>query len=411
MISTSHVGILSKVYSAFISVAFTWCVAQSVEIDENGRFLYITAIGMFFIVICKLGFEDLFLRYFAIGSSMVDELHSLYRQTFTYFFAVFIISIPILALMLKYRVLHDVIEVVYIITCMLQALNLLFASYYQANAYFFRAVFSNVTGWMSFTTICLLGIWVFTPTLNITTSLLLVLASAGCSITFILNMLFASNVTRSIELYFEAPNADVMKLFCVSITGYFVIAGGNFFSGIYLQGDDLGGFLLCARIASLLIFALTVINFLYARNLSTEFHNGNIRGVREIFRKSSIFALFVVIPTFILIVLNSNVILGFFGDEYKEFSTVLILLGAVHVINTVFGPNGYFLSMAGHYSFLLQTSIMSAFATIICYLVIGSNLGTIGLVYPLLVGCTIQNIAVSSFIFKRYRFCTIRTGF
>lgn len=410
MISRTHVGILSKVYSSFISVAFTWCVAQSVEIDENGRFLYITAIGMFFIVICKLGFEDLFLRFFAIGSSMADEIHSLCRQTLTYLFAVLIISIPIFVLMLKYRVFHDVMEVVYILICMLQALNLLFASYYQANAYFFRAVFSNVTGWMTFTTICLLFIWVFMPTVNVTTSLLLVLSSAGSIITFVLNMLFASNITRSMVLYFEAPTTDVMKLFCVSITGYFVIAGGNFFSGIYLQGDDLGGFLLCARIASLLIFALTVINFLYARNLSIEFYNGNIDEVREIFRKSSIFSLLVVIPTYILIVLNSNFILGFFGDEYMKFSTVLSLLGTVHVINTVFGPNGYFLSMAGHYSFLLQTSVMSASATIICYLVIGSSLGTIGLVYPLFVGCTIQNIAVSSFIFKRYRFCTIRIG-
>ena len=117
--------------------------------------------------------------------------------------------------------------------------------------------------------------------------------------------------------------------------------------GIYRESSVVGVYSVVLKIAAVTSFTFQAIDSILAPKLSSAFHDNDMALFKKLVKFSTIVNLIISLLVVIVIILFKDIILRFFGEDFKLGSTALIILCVGQLFNAVCGPVGSILQMTG----------------------------------------------------------------
>lgn len=176
-----------------------------------------------------------------------------------------------------------------------------------------------------------------------------------------------------------------------SIAGYLLKFSPTIILGLYASGKDIGLYSLANSTAFIINFVLWIINTVYAPHFASSYSHGKIKELRNLVRNSILYMLAIAVPIFLIIISFPSTILSFFGEEFVEAKTALIIMAVAQLFNVSTGPVYFLLNMTGHQRYLRNIVIITAILSISGSLVLVPLYGFIGAAIATALGLIIQN--------------------
>ena len=156
--------------------------------------------------------------------------------------------------------------------------------------------------------------------------------------------------------------------------------------------------------ASIILFS---INSIVAPKISELFSQENFIELRKIIKTSSKLMFFLTIPVLILILLFSEFILSFFGEQFVSGVLCLNILIAGQLINVLCGSVGYILNMTEHQNVFKWIIIFSVIINIVLNLVLIPSYGIFGAAFASMISLILWNMLSCIYIYKKFNISTV----
>ena len=171
--------------------------------------------------------------------------------------------------------------------------------------------------------------------------------------------------------------------------------------GVWTNSETVGIYGIALRTAVLTSFILFAVNSVVAPKFAALYAQENYEALatlaRNIVRISSLVALFFVSP----FILAPSWILGVFGSEFAEGTTILPILAIGQFINVITGPVGLLLTMTGYEKVQRNNVILSACLDIFLCLILIPSYGAAGAAIAASLSLIFKNIN-ATFLVQRY---------
>ena len=128
-------------------------------------------------------------------------------------------------------------------------------------------------------------------------------------------------IKEKIKMTFEFKSWIKSGLFLMLLSGLYIILGrmNNFVIGIYLEPQYVGYYSVCLSLSALVLFGLNSINQVIAPKIAKSFKESNLINFQKLLLKSTKIGFLTTLFFIVMMILFGHLILGFFGDEFKEF--------------------------------------------------------------------------------------------
>ncbi|MFI8622095.1 oligosaccharide flippase family protein [Marinomonas sp. NPDC078689] len=376
-----------KILGSFLGFFSTILIARKLGATDSGYYFFSFSIVMIISTISRFGLDHTLLKMigaqFGLGRSVSNSI-----LTFS-LVASFILSVTIcifiyvfLSWDYAFRMLGS--EKIFYIKEMLPAsillalLTIVGISFQGERKHFLGLAFLNVIP--PFTLI----------------SLIFLFYNDEVSVAYFYETSLALSLTLALLLWFKSSNKfdfdkrvykevlnSCLPMWVVAFSSILVQWFSPLIIGVFETPDKVA-FLLAAQRTSLLIsFLLTAVNVIVAPRFAKYYKEKDFTSLENLFSVSTRFLLLISIPLIFLVVVFSQNIMGLFGESFKDWSILLIILSIGQFINLVTGSVGYLLTMTGNERvfrniilctspiYLILTTIMSFY-----YGVIGSAIST-----------------------------------
>ncbi|MCT1901860.1 flippase [Oceanobacillus sojae] len=117
--------------------------------------------------------------------------------------------------------------------------------------------------------------------------------------------------------------------------------------GMLDSTDSSGVYSVSLKIASVVSFGILAVNTIAAPMISEAFAQKDIYKLKRISNFSSLLGSVVALISITILFLFSNIILGFFGEDFKDGAVPVILLAVSNLINALAGQTGTIMNMTG----------------------------------------------------------------
>jgi O-antigen/teichoic acid export membrane protein len=111
---------------------------------------------------------------------------------------------------------------------------------------------------------------------------------------------------------------------------------------------------------------LKVVDTVIAPMISASYHGGRTEELRRRLHKGMFLSTVGAVPLFLFIFLWPDVVLGFFGEDFKGAYNILYILALGQLINAVTGPVGFALLMTGNERTFARVIGASTLLNILC---------------------------------------------
>lgn len=118
--------------------------------------------------------------------------------------------------------------------------------------------------------------------------------------------------------------------------------------GVYNTEENIAVYDIAVRIATLITFNLEAINSILASKISRYYKENQIFELNKVVQFSSKVNTILALGIFVILLLFSKTILGFFGEEFLTARVALIILAFGQMFNSFCGPVGNILHMTGN---------------------------------------------------------------
>ncbi|MBK9638980.1 MAG: polysaccharide biosynthesis C-terminal domain-containing protein [Bacteroidetes bacterium] len=113
------------------------------------------------------------------------------------------------------------------------------------------------------------------------------------------------------------------------------------------------------------------------------------------------------LPFTLLICIFPDWILSFFGSDFKQASTALIILSIGNFFSSITGSVGILLQMTGHQKSYNNIILCAAITSIILNIILVPRIGITGAAISSAIAKIIQNLAGSIYVYKKFGFLSI----
>lgn len=148
--------------------------------------------------------------------------------------------------------------------------------------------------------------------------------------------------------------------FLSSISGTVITTADIIIIGISFGPEAAGKYRVASRIARLLVLPVQAMNTVISPELSRLMDQGALKDVKALIKSSTLRTFAFSSAMFIMITLVKNDLLGLYGKEYLEASSILFILMCGTLANSFFGPVGSILNMSGFGAIVAQTLSLMA---------------------------------------------------
>ena len=174
----------------------------------------------------------------------------------------------------------------------------------------------------------------------------------------------------------------------------------------YYPIEFVGYYTAVINISALISFGLHAANKILAPKLSEYYHNNKM----DLFQKNLtlsarigfIFSIILVVPFLII----PNHILGLYGNNFTQFSNVLIILSFGHIINSFCGPVGLSMIMTGNEKIVALYVFISLMINVILSFILIPIFGVTGLAVSNCIGMICWNIMLVYYAKNKYNYRT-----
>ena len=181
----------------------------------------------------------------------------------------------------------------------------------------------------------------------------------------------------------------------------------NLVIGIFRTELEVGLYDTAFKIASASAIILMAINAIQGPTFA-EYHSRNdLSKLRESIFSSTKMLFYATLPFTILIIIFPEWILSFFGKEFEQASTALIILSIGNFFSSITGSVGILLQMTGHQKPYNTIILFAAFTSIILNIILVPRIGITGAAIASAAAKIIQNFAGSLYVYKKFGFLSI----
>ncbi len=181
----------------------------------------------------------------------------------------------------------------------------------------------------------------------------------------------------------------------------------NLVIGVYRTEIEVGLYDTAFKIASASAMILMAINAIQGPTFA-EYHSKNdISKLRDSIFTSTKMLFYATLPFTLLICIFPDWILSFFGSDFKQASTALIILSIGNFFSSITGSVGILLQMTGHQKSYNNIILCAAITSIILNIILVPRIGITGAAISSAIAKIIQNLAGSIYVYKKFGFLSI----
>ena len=173
---------------------------------------------------------------------------------------------------------------------------------------------------------------------------------------------------------------------------------GVLLTGIFSNSSNVAIFSVANRVAMLTSLILISINLIAAPRYSSYFHNNEISKMRSTFYLCSKIIITLAFPILVFIILFSDQIMSFFGDEYYQGAIILKILIVGQFITALCGSVEEILNMTGHENDMRNIRIFSLLIAFFFGSFLISLYGALGAAISTTLALSVQNLLAAYFV-------------
>jgi O-antigen/teichoic acid export membrane protein len=173
--------------------------------------------------------------------------------------------------------------------------------------------------------------------------------------------------------------------------------------GSLVSTQAAGIYNIATKTATIVSFILVAVSSVVAPKFSSLFSKHRIKELQLLITRSSHLVTWLSLILLIGVLLISNNLIGFIGNEYLEAKGPLVVLLIGQFVNAVAGPVGVLLNMTGHQnsSAIIYGSI--AIINILFNFILINIMGTIGAAYATTITMIIWNLLISIYVINKLK--------
>jgi O-antigen/teichoic acid export membrane protein len=187
----------------------------------------------------------------------------------------------------------------------------------------------------------------------------------------------------------------------------FILWAPTIFLGVWESNENIGIYSAANRTAMLTSFVLVAVNSIAAPKFAALYQEGDIDALGSLARNSTKIMVLLASPALLLFFMLPEWVLAIFGQEFKQGSTVLIILALGQFINVVTGSVGYLLMMSGYERLMRNVLFVCMFISIILNILLIPNYGIIGGALAAALVISIQNLIAMTLVYKKLKILTL----
>jgi len=176
--------------------------------------------------------------------------------------------------------------------------------------------------------------------------------------------------------------------------------------GYFENEAQTGIYNAAVKTAALGSVAISAINSIAAPKFAEIYLKEGKNGLGKLVRQSTMLSLLLSLPVFAMIFIFPDFLLGFFGNEFNEAKTSLIILTIGHFINTFSGSTLYLLNMTGKEKAGRNILGFGALLNIILNILLIPVYGITGAAIATASSTILWNSIAVIYIFRNYGFAT-----
>jgi O-antigen/teichoic acid export membrane protein len=170
--------------------------------------------------------------------------------------------------------------------------------------------------------------------------------------------------------------------------------------GIWESSANVGIYNAAIKTAMLTSFVLISVNSIAAPKFASLYQNNDMKALGDVSRGTSKIMIILASPILVVFILFPEWVLLFFGEEFQQGSSVLMILAVGQFINVATGSVGYLLQMTGHERLVRNTLLFSAFLLVSLSIMIIPLYGVVGAAFVSASMLAVQNIIMMLLVWK-----------
>ena len=155
------------------------------------------------------------------------------------------------------------------------------------------------------------------------------------------------------------------------------------------------------KISAVVGIILTSINATIAPQISKLFFERNFDDLAQVIRKATVLNVVLSIPLIIFLILFSNLILSFFGENYVLAQNALYIILIGQIFNALCGPVGLYLNMTGRQNLFQKVLFIALIINIVMNLVLIPKYEMIGAAISTAFSFTLWNVTGLLIAYKK----------
>lgn len=224
----------------------------------------------------------------------------------------------------------------------------------------------------------------------------------------ILEIIFSSKLKSSIQNNY--PTKKLLKLslpMMLSGTILFLLSWADIFMlGIMVSLKDVGIYSAAFKIASIGLIIILVFNVVIGPKIAELYNNNYMSKLKTTINKTTQLITFLTIPIFSIIIIFREEILKFFGNDFIQGESVLIILSTGVLINAISGNVDQILNMTNHQKIMKNITFFCLAENIILNYLLIPVYGINGAAWSSLITTASLNFISIYFIKKKLGFFT-----
>jgi len=209
--------------------------------------------------------------------------------------------------------------------------------------------------------------------------LIALISSAILGLYFVLK-LFPDLLNRSIKSIYDTKEilSFSIPLFLSRFSAVILNRVDILMIGYYLSSTDVSIYSISSRLADVVFFITASVFYVFSPTIAEEFGKGRKDNIKFYLQKVTRLTLVITTPIFFVIILLSDELLGFFGDDLLTGKIPLNILAVSFLFNSILGYHGQVLGVTGRSKLIFINTFFGAFINIILNLIFIPKYGLIG---------------------------------
>ena len=401
-----------RVFGSGLQMLTLLLITNNAEEKLVGQYNYFNSTIILLGALTLLGMNNSFLQFSGRfeAEGQFDKIVSLYKRklsilafTFLVFLGVFLFASEVLNL--PYFEKSDVISVLYkVFICLfpfsvtllnfevIRALGLLFTSELYRNIGRYGLFFAFVVTLILFDDIqYLLDVYILAfILLSIATTSIIIFKIKRLALkSKELKVSYKEILKVSFPMSFSLISLLIMQSFDIYILEAYYSLSVVAYYGVAI------------KISAVVGIILTSINATIAPKISKLFFGNEMSELKSIIKKATMLNISLSIPLIVLIILTSNYILSFFGDNYILAKEALYIILGGQIINALCGPVGLYLNMTGRQVFFQKLLLLTLVINVVMNLMLIPKFEMVGAAISTAFSFALWNIVGLLYVLKK----------